>query len=104
MVSDSGFGVYARQPLYDAVPQLSVPVLLLFGDNDWMLPRGTLLSRLQSHWKSQGKADVKVGIVPSAGHHLYFDNTEGFHASIEAWLGEHRIGIQSASGSPSSSS
>jgi cardiolipin-specific phospholipase len=103
MVSDSGFGVYARQPLHDAVPQLNVPVLLLFGDNDWMLPRGTLMSRLQAHWRSRGKEDVSVGIVPSAGHHLYFDNTDQFHASIEAWLREYRIGNR-ASGSPSSSS
>jgi pimeloyl-ACP methyl ester carboxylesterase len=59
------------------------PVLLLYGDHDWLrFPKmDQYVSALRSH---EVKADLIT--IPSAGHHLYLDNTPVFHQQINRWL------------------
>lgn len=78
-------GVYARRPLHPLIPGLGVhgiPVLLLFGDHDWMLyPE---LQRDAALWRARG-TDLQLRVLPSAGHHLYFDNAPAFNQAIISW-------------------
>jgi pimeloyl-ACP methyl ester carboxylesterase len=63
-----------------------VPVLLLYGDSDWIkFPE----VQRYTHRLSELGVPADLVIVPGAGHHLYMDNTEGVHGSIERWWGGH---------------
>lgn len=75
-------GVFARQPLHADIASIKVPILLMYGDNDWL--RYADLERDAVYWKSQG-ADMKLDIVSSAGHHLYLDNPLEFHSKLFDW-------------------
>jgi pimeloyl-ACP methyl ester carboxylesterase len=90
--------VYAREPVTPAVfvkafslpasPATRTkipPVLILYGDHDWLRFPG--VSQYVSDLRAAG-VDAEGKIVPSAGHHLYLDNTEAFHSTIQSWLGK----------------
>lgn len=89
-------GVYARRPLHPMMPSLGaarIPVLIMFGDSDWMAyPE---LASDVAEW-STGKddiagVDVELIIVPKAGHHLYLDNAPHFNGSVISWARRHHF-------------
>jgi pimeloyl-ACP methyl ester carboxylesterase len=63
-----------------------VPLLLLFGDSDWMSFPGA--KAFVEELRAQG-VPACFRAVRGAGHHLYLDNSGHFHALIDAWLQEH---------------
>lgn len=56
---------FAKFPLIDDFTNLSLPILILFGDDDWML------HQLQD---SDQEIDIPIIQVEIAGHHLHLDN------------------------------
>ena len=104
--------VYAREPLSKRLHELpkSIPVLILFGDNDWLYNpveiinqniqdlqtgRGSSTSNTQSASASyQGNnisnagIDITLQVIPNAGHHIYLDNAKDFNDSIALWVNQ----------------
>ena len=75
-------GVFARNPLEKELTTLTCPILLVYGDNDWLYYPGAANS--VSLWGQHG-IDAKLAIVSQAGHHLYLDNSEGFNKLMIDW-------------------
>jgi len=65
-------GAHARMPLVDRISTIKVPVTFVYGDSDWMDPKGgeDSIAKL----KAAGNSDSRMFIIPEAGHHLYMDN------------------------------
>jgi len=77
--NSSGSGRSSRVPF---------PVLLLFGDHDWL--RFNNVETFVRKAKSKG-VDVTYDLVPTAGHHLYLDNSDHFHDSIRRFRSNHGL-------------
>lgn len=80
-------GVFAKRPLEKEMANhpfasMSKPVLILYGDNDWLKFDG--VDKVVSKWNEYG-IPTTLAIIEGAGHHLYLENHEGFQRSIESW-------------------
>ena len=76
-------GVYAKLPLENELSKLKVPILLLYGDNDWLYyPTAEDSVR---KWKDGGVPAAALGIISTAGHHLYLDNSVDFNRTLISW-------------------
>lgn len=100
--------IYAREPVTPSVfyksyqqssslssssstsklPPLPPPILLLYGDHDWLRFPG-----MNKYVKDMNDLKLKTELItiPSAGHHLYLDNSDVFHSEINKWLDSHNI-------------
>lgn len=67
-------GAYARMPLVERVDKLKIPVTFVYGDKDWMDPKGGLESI--ERMKKAGNDAGKLVMIKNAGHHLYLDNAK----------------------------
>ncbi|KAL1681402.1 Alpha/Beta hydrolase protein [Schizophyllum commune] len=67
-------GAHARMPLVDRISALKIPVTFIYGEHDWMDPRGgeESVERLRQAGNGQGR----MYVVARAGHHVYLDNTK----------------------------
>lgn len=75
-------GVYAKDPMEKQLCDLKVPLLLIYGDNDWLYyPTAAQSIHM---WKRHG-VDAELKIIPNAGHHLYIDNAPHFNHSVVDW-------------------
>lgn len=102
-------GVYAKLPLERDLCGLSswgIPILLLFGDKDWMgypsAQRSVERWNLSAAARYKESATLSPGekggggggggvaaqllIVPGAGHHLYLDNPDFFNRAVADWV------------------
>ncbi|KAJ1429060.1 Alpha/Beta hydrolase protein [Ochromonadaceae sp. CCMP2298] len=73
-------GVYAKLPYEQELGALRVPILLMFGDNDWLSYEGA--DKTVELWRNMGVPRPRLEIIPNAGHHLYLDNSVDFNAAI----------------------
>lgn len=65
-------GAHARRPMVDRIHELKIPVTFVYGDSDWMDPKGG--AEAVENLRKAGNGQGKMYIVPHAGHHLYLDN------------------------------
>lgn len=73
-------GSLGRLPLSSRLPkQVKVPVLLLYGELDWM-DKNAGYALCKAINSTGGTA--KFRIVPHAGHHLYVDNRAEFERQV----------------------
>lgn len=84
VVSAEIMGVFAREPLYDLLPEITSStntlqqIKVLYGDHDWMRPNEpSARETLQKMQQRTGIAS-SVEVLPNAGHHLYLDNPLDF--------------------------
>lgn len=83
-VTSGGSGVFAKLPLEDELCALRVPILLVYGDNDWLY-YPTAAQSVQK-WKDHGVPAAALGIISNAGHHLYLDNSKDFNRTLIKWV------------------
>eukprot|EP01039_Chlorochromonas_danica_P003104 gene3104-3400_t len=76
-------GVYAREPLEQELSSLRMPILLMYGDDDWLY-YPTASDSIDLWNKSGGRAELKI--IHNAGHHLYMDNSNDFNNSVVDWV------------------
>eukprot|EP01039_Chlorochromonas_danica_P006905 gene6905-7630_t len=76
-------GVYAREPLEQELSSLRMPILLMYGDKDWLY-YPTASDSIDLWNKSGGRAELKI--INNAGHHLYMDNSKDFNNSVVDWV------------------
>jgi cardiolipin-specific phospholipase len=74
--------VYARQPLEDSLKGMTSPVLMIFGDHDWL--RYPTAEETIQQWRQCG-VKAKLEILSNAGHHLYLDNSLDFNRLVADW-------------------
>ena len=107
-------GAYARSPVInriqevgrqaipqpddaEAVKENGIPIVFMYGENDWMDVAGGLaseqkLNEAQRQILLHGTAEEKrkengscrVVMIPKAGHHLYLDNPDSFNEVLRA--------------------
>ncbi|KAL7413051.1 Alpha/Beta hydrolase protein [Mrakia frigida] len=65
-------GAVARLPMAARMDNVKVPTRFIYGDKDWMDPKGGM--EACRRMKLNGNKDVKTIVVPKAGHHIYLDN------------------------------
>lgn len=92
--------IFAREPLTHLLTktlskvynetQRKVPVLLLYGDNDWLAYQGA--ERDMKSWRDLHGLDATFRLIRNAGHHIYMDNPHEFHQSVMEWLAERGLG------------
>jgi cardiolipin-specific phospholipase len=105
-------GAYARRPVIDRIQEVGrqvissddsgnvvkengLPIVFLYGENDWMDVAGGLAAEeklKETHRKvllngtpeekRLENGSARVVIIPRAGHHLYLDNAEDFNKVI----------------------
>ena len=86
--------IYAREPItaehlaplkgiHDSLS--SVPVLVMYGDNDWISFPG--VADYVNGLKDAG-IDATYALIADAGHHLYMDNPDQCHREIDEWWAE----------------
>jgi len=92
-------GAFARNPLMDRIPKLTVsnPITIVYGEKDWMDKTGGLeVKRICVEQKKveslknkteNGKScelipDINVHIIKDAGHLLMLENWEEFNSSV----------------------
>jgi cardiolipin-specific phospholipase len=83
VVSAEIMGVFAREPLYDLLPEISTSsklqqVKVLYGDHDWMRPNEPSARETLKNLQQRTGIATSVEVLPSAGHHLYIDNPVDF--------------------------
>ncbi|VDC02591.1 unnamed protein product [Peniophora sp. CBMAI 1063] len=67
-------GAHARMPLVDRIAALKIPVVFVYGEHDWMDPKGG--SDSVENLRKAGNPNAKMYIVNDAGHHVYLDNSK----------------------------
>lgn len=75
-------GVYAKDPLEEQLSALRMPLLLIYGDTDWLYYPTAPQSI--ATWKKHG-VDAEMKIISKAGHHLYIDNSKEFNDTVTDW-------------------
>ena len=110
--------IYAREPLANRLHELpkSIPVLVLFGDNDWLYhPVDIINKSIQDLQAGKGSTticaensstststsvssdlnmhsnqgiDITLQVIPNAGHHIYLDNAKDFNDTIALWVNQ----------------
>lgn len=105
-------GAFARRPVIDRIDQVGrqevkqadgtvlketgIPIVFMYGENDWMDVAGGLASEVKLNKKREEilktasaedrqneRGSVSVVVVPKAGHHLYLDNPNDFNRLIK---------------------
>ncbi|WP_266205351.1 alpha/beta fold hydrolase [Pontibacter kalidii] len=85
-----GVAAMVDEPVYDKLPQLQMPTLILFGENDNLIPNRYLNPSLTTQAVAEiGKERIpnsQVVMLPQAGHMLQFEQPEAFNEAVREFL------------------
>jgi 2-succinyl-6-hydroxy-2,4-cyclohexadiene-1-carboxylate synthase len=76
-------GTGTQEPLWDRLPELSMPVLVVAGELD---AKFTEIGRRMAEAIGDNAA---FAVVPDAGHAAHLEQPEAFRKAVEAFLGDH---------------
>ena len=76
-------GAFAKRPSEYRIPNLKVPkVTFLYGETDWMDPRGGLIVQRKCQAQPDSSPEVDVYSIRKAGHLLMLENWMEFNAAV----------------------
>lgn len=79
--------IVARDPIKHDLSKLgTIPLLVMFGDDDWISYPNA--KQDCESLKANG-LNIHYTVISKAGHHLYMDNTEEYHNSIDTFVTAH---------------
>ena len=71
----------------DSVVRSGIPILLMYGDYDWM--HFHQAKKFIEDLNTNFGVNASFKLIRNAGHHLYMDNAGHFHSVIDTWLQEN---------------
>ncbi|NEM96479.1 alpha/beta fold hydrolase [Pontibacter burrus] len=101
MAESADFGNYSKavaasvaamvdEPVYDKLPQLQVPTLIIFGEQDTLIPNKYLNPNLTTQAVANiGKEKIKnsqVILLPEAGHFVQFEQAAAFNKAVRDFI------------------
>ena len=78
-------------PVWDALPTITAPTLIVFGGDDHMIPNPIFTGGSTRSIGEQGQRrfpDASLVVLPGAGHTVQHDDASGFNAAVDRFLGE----------------
>ncbi|GAX75111.1 hypothetical protein CEUSTIGMA_g2555.t1 [Chlamydomonas eustigma] len=77
-------GAWAHAPLEHRLHELTVPVTFIYGEEDWMQPKHAvkLCERLKEERSPKVESDLKVEIIPNAGHFVFLEQPQLFDRAV----------------------
>lgn len=78
MTAKGGLG---REKIIDLLPKITVPTLVLVGDDDFICDQVSHASRIHAGIKSS-----KLSVIKNAGHFIWIEQPQTFYQAIEEWL------------------
>lgn len=76
-------------PVWDRLPRIAVPTLVVFGTDDHMIPNPVFNGGRTRTVAERGVARIpgaQLTLVPGAGHTVHHDAPEAFNAAVERFL------------------
>jgi len=76
-------------PVWDRLPSVQVPTLVVFGSDDHMIPNPVFTGGRTRTLAERGVARIpgaELTVVPGAGHTVHHDAPEVFNAAVERFL------------------
>lgn len=101
MAESADFGNYSKavaasvaamvdEPVHDKLPQLQVPTLIIFGEQDALIPNKYLNPNLTTQAVANiGKEKIKnsqVILLPEAGHFVQFEQAAAFNKAVRDFI------------------
>ncbi|MBB6609739.1 alpha/beta hydrolase [Pontibacter sp. Tf4] len=101
MAQSADFGNYSKavaasvaamvdEPVYDKLPQLQAPTLIVFGEQDALIPNKYLNPNLTTQAVANtGKEKIKnsqVVLLPQAGHFVQYEQADAFNKAVREFL------------------
>jgi cardiolipin-specific phospholipase len=91
MIDSKGtIGLYARRPLVHRMSKETldnIPIHIVYGDNDWLYTSPGCQDAINV-LKNNGLT-IEMEIMENAGHHVYMDNSNGLHESMNSFFLKH---------------
>jgi pimeloyl-ACP methyl ester carboxylesterase len=85
-----GVAAMIDEPVYEQLPQVQVPTLIIFGAQDALIPNRYLNPNLTTQAVAQtGRERIpnsQLVMLPEAGHFLQFEQAEAFNRAIRDFL------------------
>ncbi|OKL41727.1 alpha/beta fold hydrolase [Pontibacter flavimaris] len=85
-----GVASMVDEPVHDKLPQLQVPTLILFGENDALIPNRyfnpTLTTKAVADIGKERIPNSQVVLLPQVGHMLQFEQPEAFNKAVRDFL------------------
>lgn len=78
-------GTGTQEPLWDRLPSLTMPVLVVAGADD------TKFADLGRHMVSAMGPDADLALIPGAGHPAHLERPDTFVGRLRAWLADHGL-------------
>jgi 2-succinyl-6-hydroxy-2,4-cyclohexadiene-1-carboxylate synthase len=78
-------GSGAQEPIWERLPQLAIPVLLVTGAYD------TKFTAIASEMAALIGADARHVVVPDAGHTAHLEQPDAFLSALRAWFTAHPV-------------
>lgn len=79
-------GAWAYAPLEERLAELKVPVTFIYGEHDWMRPEHAIrvCGQLSQSQPLKDPQDLRVEVIPEAGHFAFMDQPELFNRAVLA--------------------
>ncbi len=77
------------EPVFDYLKDIQQPTLVLFGENDNLIPNRFLNGEKTEKYAKEGAEqipDSKLIMVPKAGHFVQFEAAEAFNEAVKEWM------------------
>ncbi|MFY7909316.1 MAG: alpha/beta fold hydrolase [Emticicia sp.] len=78
MTAKGGLG---REKIIDLLPKITVPTLVLVGDDDFICDQVSHAARIHA-----GIKNANLSVIKNAGHFIWIEQPQTFYQAIEEWL------------------